>query len=542
MRFENWDVLLFPSDGHVPLKEFKIDCSVIPDPESGPAFPSRSSGLPTVHGFVPSLHRNTPLSISIMSWTKPPVSDITRSASKAPELVAFAFRVYIDGELIAEDMWNQDRQTPLVIRQSLKPNKFGNQDAIRFPAFNEKYLQEHSWNPAAWLGRIQVIITEAFLRDSATFPLERIKNVVAFSFCHAPLETLEGAAIAWPNRHMWENVSLPYSMPLTGCTPDHGPAFQERPARILGDFSQHPASSTPASSTLRDFQARASPSTQDRATGSLRQNARGGSHGQAVHHTSPHTGDPPGAVSIVHPSLVHQNTSVSGDDPALLSWMSWGLSTVPSLAPSQLYPSESSTGDQFEQSETSSTSTCVPASTTTNYVPVVHRTESQFAPYSNSNTLSIDSATPHGNFPLSAQKYKIPIPAVEVKSRKHFQAQRNPVESLTSKLPKVEVRRELSVKEEMLARLNRQDLSEPVFKLIEPISRASRAPSLGSERQSAAEKSYRRSVSFDPDVKNIRFRRSQPPNKPIRSKCNFTPLDIEDVVSNTKYDRSNPIL
>lgn len=68
-----------------------------------------------------------------------------------------------------------------------EPNKHGDRDVIRFPAFNEKYLQEYPWNPAASLGRIQVIVTEAVQRDPTTHSLEHIKNVAAFSFCHAPL-------------------------------------------------------------------------------------------------------------------------------------------------------------------------------------------------------------------------------------------------------------------------------------------------------------------------------------------------------------------
>lgn len=31
MRYEDWDILLFPRDGKVPLKEFKVACHVVHD-------------------------------------------------------------------------------------------------------------------------------------------------------------------------------------------------------------------------------------------------------------------------------------------------------------------------------------------------------------------------------------------------------------------------------------------------------------------------------------------------------------------------------
>lgn len=32
MRYQNWDVVLVPADSLNPLKEFKIECYVTPDP------------------------------------------------------------------------------------------------------------------------------------------------------------------------------------------------------------------------------------------------------------------------------------------------------------------------------------------------------------------------------------------------------------------------------------------------------------------------------------------------------------------------------
>lgn len=58
---------------------------------------------------------------------------------------------------------------------------------LKFPAFHHELTTQSFWNAADDLGRIKVVIAEGFPRDSVTLPLERVKNVVVFSFQHAPL-------------------------------------------------------------------------------------------------------------------------------------------------------------------------------------------------------------------------------------------------------------------------------------------------------------------------------------------------------------------
>lgn len=48
-------------------------------------------------------------------------------------------------------------------------------------------LQQRGWSPADDLGRIKLIVSEGFPRGSVTVPVERVKNVAAFAFQHAPL-------------------------------------------------------------------------------------------------------------------------------------------------------------------------------------------------------------------------------------------------------------------------------------------------------------------------------------------------------------------
>jgi hypothetical protein len=103
MRYDDWDILLFPTtpDGlnKIPLKEFRVSCHMLPDTEFSHTYACH--GLPTMTCFVPSLPHGTPFHISVHSWRKPEVSAYTRSYSKHLELVKLEARVFVDGRLVA---------------------------------------------------------------------------------------------------------------------------------------------------------------------------------------------------------------------------------------------------------------------------------------------------------------------------------------------------------------------------------------------------------------------------------------------------------
>lgn len=52
MRYDDWDVILFPKDSHVPIQEFKTACYVSPEECEYPA-------LPHLHADVLYLGVNT---------------------------------------------------------------------------------------------------------------------------------------------------------------------------------------------------------------------------------------------------------------------------------------------------------------------------------------------------------------------------------------------------------------------------------------------------------------------------------------------------
>lgn len=103
MRYDDWDVLLFPTgeigDARVPLKEFKVDCHVVPDTEFGHT--RGTFGMPAMTCFVPSLNTGAQFHISIHSWGTPQISQHTLSSTKHPNLVKFEARIFIDGRMVA---------------------------------------------------------------------------------------------------------------------------------------------------------------------------------------------------------------------------------------------------------------------------------------------------------------------------------------------------------------------------------------------------------------------------------------------------------
>lgn len=101
MRYDNWDVLLFPSDqdARVPLKEFKVNCHVVQDIEF--AHTGGSFGQPTMTCFVPSLNPGSHFHVSIHCWDNPTVSKYALNYTKHSELVKFEARILIDGRTVA---------------------------------------------------------------------------------------------------------------------------------------------------------------------------------------------------------------------------------------------------------------------------------------------------------------------------------------------------------------------------------------------------------------------------------------------------------
>ncbi|KAI1497202.1 hypothetical protein F5X99DRAFT_423687 [Biscogniauxia marginata] len=221
MRFEDWDVLLFPKDSKIPMKEFKTNCHVVHDTEF--AYTHGSFGLPTMTCFMPGLSPGTSFNISLHCWKTPEISQFTRNYSKHPELVKFEARVLIDGRLVASSSFNRSGPWPQLINHSFEFTKNGDLEVLKFPQFRSELLRQSYWSPADEVGRIKIVISEGFPRDSLTVPIERVKNIIAFSFQHAPLDILESSGIAWPNPAMWRRGPFNPTMPVPAQQHEDGP-------------------------------------------------------------------------------------------------------------------------------------------------------------------------------------------------------------------------------------------------------------------------------------------------------------------------------
>lgn len=62
----------------------------------------------------------------------------------------------------------------------------GNQEPLRFPLFHREMLEQSRWGASDLNGRIVIMITEGFARPNRSPPIERVRDLIAFSFLHAP--------------------------------------------------------------------------------------------------------------------------------------------------------------------------------------------------------------------------------------------------------------------------------------------------------------------------------------------------------------------
>lgn len=125
-----------------------------------------------------------------------------------PDRVIFEARLFIDGHIAGSKWFSGDGPWPSIIDLSIDMDKRGEFEKLKFPTFHKALLSQSYWNAGDDLGRIKLLISEGFGRDDLNQPFERIKNVVSFSFQHAPLNVLETSSIAWPNAAMWRQISL----------------------------------------------------------------------------------------------------------------------------------------------------------------------------------------------------------------------------------------------------------------------------------------------------------------------------------------------
>lgn len=105
-------------------------------------------------------------------------------------------------------------------------NGLGQFEPLKFPVFHQELLSQSYWSPIDNLGRLRVVISEGFTRENGN-QFERVKNVISFSFQHAPLDLLEKSSIAWPNASMWQQPTHIEIQQSRGCSPKYGENISE---------------------------------------------------------------------------------------------------------------------------------------------------------------------------------------------------------------------------------------------------------------------------------------------------------------------------
>jgi hypothetical protein len=118
MRYDNWDVILFPFDSGVPIKEFRVICGTSLDAGwftvldvpiflcalTTPEFSLESEiRIPTMTCFIPSLECGRQFKVSIHSWVNHPEGSAFTKAkcTESSQEVKFEARVFIHGDLVA---------------------------------------------------------------------------------------------------------------------------------------------------------------------------------------------------------------------------------------------------------------------------------------------------------------------------------------------------------------------------------------------------------------------------------------------------------
>ncbi|KAH7138509.1 hypothetical protein B0J11DRAFT_587874 [Dendryphion nanum] len=209
MRYENWDVIIFPRDSHIPVQEFRTACYATQNEHGRPVH--------MLTCYITSLPPMTPFRISIHSWAdheKP--TTLIESLRKASQRVVYAIQVFVDGVRVFHNFYELSSKWPQEIVNgkpfTILPEQPSSQPrpSLNFPFFHQNILMRSSWEACDDLGRIKILLSEQLVGKSATssnLELGVGNDLVYFSFQHAPRDVLEQACIAWPVRNP---LYLPY--------------------------------------------------------------------------------------------------------------------------------------------------------------------------------------------------------------------------------------------------------------------------------------------------------------------------------------------
>ncbi|CAO2658145.1 Nn.00g074050.m01.CDS01 [Neocucurbitaria sp. VM-36] len=203
MRYDDWDVILFPKDSHIPIQEFKTACYVSPDEyECQP---------PSLTCYISSLAPTTPFRISIHSWaTAAKPSSILETQRKPNQKIVYTVQVVVDrarafyGFFEFGSKWPQEivHEKPFLFPSEQPTSQ--RKSYLQFPPFHQQTLIQSCWDARDPNGRIRIILSEQLVTRASSPGAPDLgprHDIVCFSFQHAPKDILEQAGISWPIRN-----------------------------------------------------------------------------------------------------------------------------------------------------------------------------------------------------------------------------------------------------------------------------------------------------------------------------------------------------
>ncbi|KAF2661884.1 hypothetical protein K491DRAFT_333864 [Lophiostoma macrostomum CBS 122681] len=204
MRYDSWDVILFPRDSHIPIQEFKTACYVSRD--------EYNRQLPTLNCYITSLPATTPFRISVHSWAaKARSSALIESQRRPNQRVVYIVQVIVDGTRVFHDFYELSSKWPQELvyeKRSIadydRHSRSQRKPLLQFPSFHQSILMQSSWDARDHDGRIKLVLSEQLVGKShnpSEVEFGAVNDIICFSFQHAPKEILEQAGISWPIRN-----------------------------------------------------------------------------------------------------------------------------------------------------------------------------------------------------------------------------------------------------------------------------------------------------------------------------------------------------
>lgn len=212
-----FDLLLTLSSGNLPAPKLVN--------AAGNDYLSSVTQIPTLTCFIASLEPGRTFRVSMHSWEKPKPSTLLLNLKPEAGRIVFEAKLCIDGQIKAQRLLGEHNIWPEVIGtwqeliyENIVLMLLDSEDAptrdypreLRFPSFHSEILQQSHWDARDGLGRIRIVIAEGISHSNvsnSTQGFHKLRDVVAFSFQHAPRNVLEYSGIAWPNARMFQKPS-----------------------------------------------------------------------------------------------------------------------------------------------------------------------------------------------------------------------------------------------------------------------------------------------------------------------------------------------